>query len=297
MYRFLATPRWIAGFLVLLVAIAIMIRLGFWQYERAELKRSTNDTIQAARAADPQPAAQLIPPTPQQLPEVADEWSQVTVTGTYDPEGTILIRQRSFTEGVGFEIVVPLTTADGTTYLIDRGYIIAEAGAAQAPDLPPTPTGDVTVTGVVKRPYAAAENATRVEQIGDLRSVRAIDPVLLSESLGVSVAGGYIIAYDEVTADGTVVSGIARIPGPELDDGPHLSYAVQWWLFGAMSLVGFGFLARREAITRLLADDDLDHELEELERLQRLDDLEREQRAATAEVRGASSADGHLTTS
>lgn len=257
-YRFLATPRWIAGFLVIVLAAAIMVRLGLWQWDRGQQKAAANDAVEAARTTDPVPAADLIPPDPQQRPAAADEWSRVTLTGTYDPAGTVLVRQRSFDRGVGFEVVVPIQATDGVTYLIDRGYVLATGDATEAPDVPAPPSGEVTVTGIVKRPFAAGENATRVEQIGPYRAVRALDPVTLSASLGAPVAGGYVIAADEVTAAGTPVTDISRIPDPDLSDGPHLSYAVQWWIFAAMTLGVFGYLARREAITRLLADDDLD---------------------------------------
>ena len=264
MYRFLATPRWIAGFLVLLLAAAIMVRLGFWQWDRGVQKSAANDRVAAARSMDPAPAASLIPASPDQRPDAADEWSQVTVTGTYDPAGTVLIRQRSFAEGVGFEIVVPLTGDDGATYLVDRGYALAGGGAAQAPQVPAAPAGEVTVTGIVKLPYAADDDATRVEMVGPYRSVRALDPAVLSDDLGVPLAGGYIIVSDEQTADSSAIADIPRIPSPELDDGPHLSYAVQWWIFAVMTLFVFGYLARREAITRLLAEED-DEDPDELD--------------------------------
>ncbi|WP_134321957.1 SURF1 family protein [Cumulibacter soli] len=260
MYRFLATPRWIAGFLALLLAAAIMVRLGYWQWDRGQQKSAANDAVQAAQQRDPVPAGDLIPATAENAPAAADEWSQVTISGEYDPANTVLIRQRSFEGGVGFEVVVPFHGEDGVTYLIDRGYVLATGGAAQEPDVPAPPTGTVTVTGIVKRAYDAPADATRVEQVGSYDSVRALDPAVLSASFGQPLAGGYIIASDEQLADGSVIEDINRIPPPELSDGPHLSYAVQWWIFAAMTLFVFGYLARREAITRLLADEDEDDE-------------------------------------
>ena len=251
--------------MVLLLAAAIMVRLGIWQWDRGKLRSAANDAVEAAQTRDPVPAGTLIPATPDQPPAGADEWSQVTLTGTYDPDGTILIRQRTFETGVGFEIVVPFTADDGATYLIDRGYALATGGAAQAPDVPPAPTGETTVIGIVKVPYTADPNATRVEHVGPYKSVRALDPEVLSDALGVPLAGGYIVATDESTADGAAIEDINRIPPPELTDGPHLSYAVQWWIFAGMTLFVFGYLARREAITRLLADEDLDDDLDDFD--------------------------------
>lgn len=260
MYRFLAAPRWIAAILGFLLLAATMVRLGFWQLDRLHVRQDRNAAISAASTAQPRPAGDYIPADPGSKPDPADEWRKVSVTGTYDASQTILIRQRSFDDGVGFEIVVPLHADDGATYLINRGYVLGGASAADAPPVPAAPSGTVTVVGSVKTPYRADEAATRVEQVGDYRSVRALDATVLSDELGVPLAGGYIAASDEQPASGIAVEEIDRIPLPELDDGPHLSYAVQWWLFAAMTLGGFAYLVRREAVVRLLAEEDLDDE-------------------------------------
>lgn len=258
MYRFLTSPRWIAGIVLVLLAAATMVRLGFWQLDRMHQKQDRNAAVSANLDATPKPAAEIIPPSPDQRPAAGDDWTKVSITGSYDESQTILIRQRSFEEGVGYEIVVPFVADDGRTYLVDRGYVVATAGAEVAPDVPPAPSGTVTVTGNVRVPYDASASATRVEYVGDYRSVRALDPPVLSEALGTELAGGYLTVTDEAPADGSAVAAISRIPVPELDDGPHLSYAVQWWLFALLTLGGFGYIVRREAIDRLLAEEDLD---------------------------------------
>lgn len=258
MYRFLTSPRWIAGFVLVLLAAATMVRLGFWQLDRMHQKQDRNAAISANLDADPQPAAEFIPAAADQRPAAADEWTKVSITGSYDESQTVLIRQRSFEEGVGYEIVVPFVADDGRSYLVDRGYVVATAGAEVAPEVPPAPSGTVTVTGNVKRPYDASAAATRVEYVGDYKSVRALDPAVLSQELGVDLAGGYVTVTDEQPANGSAVAPISRIPVPALDDGPHLSYAIQWWLFALLTLGGFGYIVRREAIDRLLAEEDLD---------------------------------------
>ena len=255
MYRFLASPRWIAAFLGILLLAATMVRLGFWQLDRLHLKQSANAAIAAARDAQPRPAGELIPPDPDRKPAAANEWAKVSLTGTYDSSQTILIRQRSFEEGVGFEVVVPLHADDGVTYLVDRGYVLASASADEAPDVPAAPSGVVTVTGTVKLPYSSDQAATRVEKVGSYRSVRALNPSVLTKALGVQLAGGYVAVTDESPAPPTAIE---RIPQPTLDEGPHLSYAVQWWLFAALTLGGFAYMVRREAITRLLAEEELE---------------------------------------
>lgn len=258
MYRFLTSPRWIAGILVVLLAAATMVRLGFWQLDRMHQKQDRNAAISTNLEATAQPAAEFIPASSDQRPAPGNEWAKVSITGSYDESQTILIRQRSFDEGVGYEIVVPFAADDGRTYLVDRGYVVATAGAEVAPEVPPAPSGTVTVTGNVRVPYDASAAATRIEYVGEYRSVRALDPAVLSDELGTELAGGYLTVTAEDPADGGAVAAISRIPVPALDDGPHLSYAVQWWLFALLTLGGLVYVVRREAIDRLLAEEDLD---------------------------------------
>lgn len=258
MYRFLATPRWIAGLLVTLLLAATMVRLGFWQLDRLHQKQAINAAVATAQHAKPVPVGSLIPPAADRSPAGSAEWTRVSATGTYLSDKTVLIRQRTFEGGVGFEVVVPLQADDGVTYLIDRGYILAGKTATDVPPLPKAPEGPVTVTGYVKSTYRATSAATRVEEVGGYRSVRALNTEVLSRELGVPLAGGYLQAADEKATSGGAVEAISRIPVPEPDEGPHLSYAVQWWLFSLLTLFGFGYLARREAIDRLLGEDEYD---------------------------------------
>ncbi|WP_153504925.1 SURF1 family cytochrome oxidase biogenesis protein [Cumulibacter manganitolerans] len=258
MYRFLATPRWIAGLLVTLLLAATMVRLGFWQLDRLHQKQAINAAVATAQHATPVPAGSLLPPSPDKAPATSAEWTRVSVTGSYLSDRVVLIRQRTFEGGVGFEVIVPLKGDDGVTYLIDRGYILAGKTATDVPPLPRTPEGTVTITGYVKSTYRATSAATRVEQVGGYRSVRALSTQVLSRELGVPLAGGYVQAAAEKPASGAAIEAISRIPVPEPDEGPHLSYAVQWWLFSLLTLFGFGYLARREAIDRLLGEDEYD---------------------------------------
>jgi len=41
--------------------------------------------------------------------------------------------------------------------------------------------------------------------------------------------------------------GLIRWPIPELSDGPHLSYAIQWFSFAVIIVVGAAALARKRA--------------------------------------------------
>jgi cytochrome oxidase assembly protein ShyY1 len=50
---------------------------------------------------------------------------------------------------------------------------------------------------------------------------------------------------------------LTPVPLPPLDDGPHLSYAIQWFIFSTIALVGYPLILRRHARGRE-DDDDAD---------------------------------------
>ncbi|GAB3306463.1 hypothetical protein EK0264_05825 [Epidermidibacterium keratini] len=252
MYRFLLSPKWIAGLLGFLLAAATMVWLGNWQLDRMHQKRAANAAITAAVEADPVPAGEVMPSNASEAVPSDEQWRKVTVTGTYLPEQMVLVRQRSFPDGVGLEIVVPMAADDGATYLISRGYVLSSGGADELPDLPQTPTGEVTVTGWVRPAVAVDSAAAEVSQIGGIDSVRRLDSQTVQDEMGQPISSGYV----QATSESGDPAAIERVPLPELDDGPHLSYAIQWFLFAAITLIGFGYVARREAIDRLLADDE-----------------------------------------
>ena len=252
MYRFALSPKWIAGLLGILLAAATMVWLGNWQLDRMHQKRAANSAISAAIEADPVPAGEVLPSTAGDAVPDDALWRKVTVTGSYRPEDTLLVRQRTFPDGVGFEIVVPMVADDGATYLISRGYVLATQGADVLPEIPEPSAGEVTVTGWVRPATANDSDASAVGEIAGVASTRRLDSQVLQDELGYPITAGYVQATDETGE----AAAIDRVPLPELDDGPHLSYAIQWFLFAAITVLGFGYVVRREAIDRLLADDE-----------------------------------------
>ena len=263
MYRFLLTPKWIAGFFGMLLAIAIMIGLGNWQLDRLHAKRAASAAVTESASAPVVAAYTLLPDSPKQRPKGTAEWHRVSMTGTYLADKTVLIRGSTSGDGVGFEIVVPLQASDGRVYLIDRGFVDAPAEADKLPPIPAAPEGEVQVTGRVRIPYAESSGATKIEPIEGVATVRALNTEVLAKDLSLDIAGGYIAAVEEKPADGASYPKISRVPLPDLGDGPHLSYAVQWFLFAAMAAVGFGYLVKREGDLRLLDDDGWDDDPED----------------------------------
>lgn len=252
-YRFLTRPSWILGLVGCLLAALVMVRLGIWQLDRLDEKRTRNATVEAATDAPARPIGQVLPTSADDNPNAADVWSKVNVTGEYDESGQVLVRGRTLNGDVGFEVLTPLVLADGSAVLVDRGWLAApaEGDATTQPDVPSPPSGTVDVVGRART--SETYGGVKPDHGDGLPSVRSIDVPALADDLDRPVYGGYLMLVSE---DPKPASAPTLLPLPELDEGPHLSYAVQWFLFSGLALVGYGILVRREAAARAEGGED-----------------------------------------
>lgn len=243
-YRFLATPKWV-GFAALMVALsAIMVGLGFWQLDRYHLHHGINVRIDRANATAPAPIDTVIART--RPATAAQAWARVSVTGTYDPARTVIARDRSLNSTVGFEILVPLDLADGSTIMVDRGWIPPGTGnGLTAPPFAAVPAGPVTVTGRIHLPESKGEKPI---EINGQTTVRRIDPRMIAPTIGLTSAYTDYLLLDKQNPP--AAAGFTRIPADRQNSWLNAGYTVQWWVFSALALVLFGWAARREAHDR-----------------------------------------------
>lgn len=233
MYRFLLTRRWL-GFAALMLALAaVMVGLGNWQLDRFHQKGAINERIDAAARAEPVPVTDVL--ATGRAPTKAQRYTRVVATGRYDAGHEILVRGRTVDGRVGYEVLTPLVLPGGAALLVDRGFVPAGSDATVVPEVPPAPSGEVTVEGAVRLPESQIGRVDRIE--GRLQ-VRRIAPAQLAGVLPYPVLGGYVTTEQEglapiaVEYEGTLQNG---------------GYALQWWAFAALTLVGYVYLARRQA--------------------------------------------------
>lgn len=279
MYRFLLTPRWIALNLLVILLIPVMIKLGFWQYHRYEGKVERNDRLSANRDHAPVPLTDLFA-VDRDLPN-ADQWRQATATGVYDTAHEVLVRQRTNDNVIGFYVVTPLVLPDNTALLVNRGWVRSTDDAAARPDVPPAPSGQVTVV-VRARPTETYKRSGIHDRDGlPAGQVMRIESAKLGEQMpGYRVYGGYGQLVDE-TPKPAKQATLLGTPDPE-DIGLNLAYAVQWWLFVVGMLFMWYKIVRREAA-------ELEAELAALD----ADDAEGSGGAAEADAKAETAAVAH----
>ncbi|WP_367324135.1 SURF1 family protein [Streptomyces sp. HUAS ZL42] len=246
MYRFLLSRQWVILTLVALLLIPTMIRLGFWQMHRYELRTARNQLVSDALHAKPVPAERLT--SPGHAVTTGERYRSVSAKGHFDTDDEVVVRRRTNSDDeIGFHVLTPFVLTDGKVLLVDRGWIPAGASQTAYPEVPAPPRGEITVTGRLMPDETTA--ASGIKDLKDLpdRQIMLINSEQEARRLGVRVLGGYIAqTAPEPKGDTPELLGS---PGME-DAALNYAYAIQWWLFSAAVPVGWVVLARREARDR-----------------------------------------------
>lgn len=241
--------RRLALVLVALLLAALFARLGFWQLDRhgerreaAELQRARM-AMPTLRAAAPADLARL--PPPESL-----AWRRIELEGRWDPDREILLAPRSHEGRPAVELLTPLRLGPDTAVLVLRGWLPSPDALHAPVRSARPPEGAARAGGVVIPPASAAAgdegrdrgDGRRVVVDGEERlALRLVDLETVSDHLPYSVARFYVRMMDTGTFEG----GLRPLPPLEPGAGPHLAYAVQWFAFALITLVGTGFLLRR----------------------------------------------------
>jgi len=231
-WGFLLSRRWILFAITVALLAWAAWWLGGWQFDRLEDRKARNAIIERNETAPPADVPDVMPTGGEVAAE--DEWRVVSATGEYDVSDTVIVRYRTRDGASGVDVVVPLVLADGTAVLVDRGWLATDTRDAGADDVPAPPDGEVTITGWVRRD-GTGDSTSVVDG-----STRAISSDEIGAALDREVHDGFLDLRSE---DPGPVTPLAGAELPDLDNGPHFFYGLQWWFFGVLAMFGFGYLA------------------------------------------------------
>jgi len=268
-YRFALRPRWILSHLLILLLVITMINLGFWQLRRLHERRTYNASVRANETQPAQPVEDIMRPSDPVSVGHTLNFRRVAATGTYDTSNAIIVRSRSLNSTPGVWALTPLRLADGTAVIVLRGFLPSQGTLERVPADAEPPAGEVSITGLVQETQTAGlfEHPDPAE--GHLDTMARADVARIAKQLPYPILPAYVQLQTQQPPQSGPQPTV--LPEPVLDDGPHLSYAIQWFIFTTIALVGYPLILRRKARDKEKEDDEAD-----------TDDLDRE--AASVET-------------
>ncbi len=219
---------------------ALFVGLGIWQLARNDQKHRL---IARERAAYAQPA-----------PNVAEAagaraGTRVEARGTFDATRETVLRNQVRSDHVGVDVLTPLRLADGTAVLVDRGWVQASAQGGLTTD--PPPSGTATVHGLLHSSNSLAKSDS-VDHLSDGRlGVPRVDLEAIGKTLPYEIKPVWI----EAQAISPKPAGSApQLPQPPAPDPVnHMQYAIEWFAFALIPIVGWPIALRRFLRQRKLA--------------------------------------------
>lgn len=225
------------GFLIFAVAVsAACVRLGFWQLDRRAERRAMNEMLATRLGAEPLPATDAM------RDSATAQYRRATAQGLYDFANELAVASRTNQGSPGVHIITPLRMAGtDTVFLVNRGWVYSpdamsiDFGRWVEPET-------ASVTGYLLPLTRGGRGG--VSTATNSRTVRRLDADSLTQRLPYPIAPFLLVqtAPPRSAADSATV----RVTAPVLDEGPHLGYALQWYAFALIGLIGAAAIARMD---------------------------------------------------
>jgi surfeit locus 1 family protein len=223
--------------LVSAVTAAVCIRLGFWQLSRLSERRARNTLVAERLVASPVALGEL----PGDTAQLRNR--RVRVQGRLDLANEIVVTGRSRNGSPGVHIVTPVRVAGrDTAVLVNRGWVYSPNGAEvdlarwREPD-------SLDAEGFVEPLAAGRAGARAAASTRNARAVWRLDREALARELGYPIAPYVVTLLADSAAQ--VAEHPVRLSTPPLDEGAHMSYAIQWFAFATIAIVGATLFVRK----------------------------------------------------
>ncbi len=227
-------PSW-AVTLGALLLCAVFVRLGFWQWDRGNMRQA--EWSHFARGAD------KVLDLGSAAIDKAPRFQRVGLAGRFDAEHQFLLDNRTHDGRVGYEVLTPFERTGGTVVLVDRGWVPFTGRRDRLPNIAFESQGPVRVIGRTDDLPSAGLPAGRAapEVDGSWPKVTSYpDMGELSRALAKALEPR-IVLLDPQEPNGYIRDW--RPPG--MQPLRHWSYAIQWWCFAAVTVIFWAFVSRR----------------------------------------------------
>ena len=211
--------------LIALLLIILCLWAAQWQYQRGVDRHARNSIINENIAFSSLASLQNIALDPKKF-----EWRMVTTSGKFNPNEQILLRNR-YSEGVyGYEVLTLFTSIDGKTFWVDRGWVKAGKTATTPPVVTSVPSQTVEITGRVRLDSSLPR--------GSFFAIPASGTGLVDNLNAQSRIGTENYYLDLMSGSQPNLTPAVTAQLPELSDGPHMAYALQWVFFAGLIIYG-----------------------------------------------------------
>jgi cytochrome oxidase assembly protein ShyY1 len=220
----LLRPRWIAGHLLVLVLTVSFVALGFWQLARNDHKQRLVREARAAYAA----------PAPDITSAGLHPGGRAQASGTYDARNVVLLRNQVHDGKDGDDVLTALVLSDGSAVIVDRGWVAA--AGSESTVRATVATIPVVVRGIVHASSPLGPNDS-VDHVGTVLSVPRVDLARIGAGLLYRLRAYWIEAQAQAPAPAQGAPALPQPPPP--DQVNHMQYAIEWFSFAAIGIIGW----------------------------------------------------------
>jgi surfeit locus 1 family protein len=236
----LLSRKWIPITFLVIIAASVCVGLGIWQLDRLAQQRVFNAHVYAMQALQP-----LVLPAQVDLTNM--EYRAVKVSGTYDFVNQVAIRNQFNGNQFGYHLLTPLHLVDGSAVLIDRGWIPADGNSTPNDWRKYDQPGEVVLNGEIRlsqttASFGAVSDPTLTPGQTGLDFWVYVNLDRIRDQIPYTILPIYIQLNPDPTR---TTPPIPYQPQLDLSEGPHQSYAIQWFSFATLMLVGYPFYVIR----------------------------------------------------
>ncbi len=254
--KLMFSRRWWWATLLILIIAAVCIRLGFWQLSRLSEESSFANRIRTIQAMPP---IDLSQPTTVDLTTM--EYRAATVTGTYDFQNQVAIRNQYNDVQPGYHLLTPLRLADtstslgagGKAVLVDRGWIPSVGNSAPADWRKYDQPGQVTIGGIIRLGQTESTPGSDADPTLTPNQTRLDFWIYVNmDRLSKQIPYPLLPVYVQIAPNPSITDPpIPILETLDLSGGStNLNYAIQWFSFSMLFIAGYAYYLWRKELRK-----------------------------------------------
>ena len=236
--------KWLLATLLVVAGAALCVRLGIWQLDRLAQRRAFNQQVETMRAM---PALDLNREVPADVSKM--EWRPVRVQGQYDFANQVALRNQYYAGQYGYHLLTPLRFGPSDAILVDRGWIPADGNSTPQDWQKYNVTGEVSLAGQLR----LGQTKPRFGGVADAVPASGTKLDLWNNADVERISRQFPYPVLPVYIQPNVDPNDSEPPIPsqptlDLSEGPHFGYAIQWFTFATILLIGYPIYLRKQEI-------------------------------------------------